>query len=420
MLSKAETLLGLKRHLSVFQTGPDRLKLSQLELTGKILEMAMRLRGSGVSSFERVAAIGLDVGSNKRELNEVIGVLESLKLIECHRNRSSKIESISEVIPPLPQLLNLTDSILSIVCPEPDELAVIDILDATTRMPITKTVAVEKGAEVANEESANIAIDLLETFHLLRIVTTEDGSVVVFNPNIWASDVDYSKAALQAEDSKLRQKLEGLIEEVSSSAGLPQESVKSAEPRWIDFAISQGLIQRCIVVTSHNKKVALLFTPHMGKDAFSQSQMNDPSGHVKLTIGSMVYARDFAQFRLYSPAAFLNKLIREGEAGDASAISTDYIMLEKAGIVRVKPATNYFSLELLQSDVVEEAARYLDDPISSIGSFNLKGIGSQYKYVYPEMERARVQIAKDTATNYEANRLVDALRESTSIQDYDF
>lgn len=405
----------------MFQTGPDRLKLSQLELTGKILEMAMRLRGSGVSSYKRVSMIGLDVGSHKRELHEVVGVLESLKLIECHRSYSGEIKSISEAIPPLPQLLNLADTILNIVCPEPDELAVIAILDATTRMPLTKAVAIEKGTEIANEESANVAIDLLKTFHLLRIVATEDRSVVVFNPNIWASDVDYSKAALQAEDSKLRQKLEGLIEEVNSSAGLPQESVKSAEPKWINFAISQGLIQRCIVVTSHNKQVALLFTPHMGKDAFSQSQMNDPSGHVKLTIGSMVYARDFARFRLYSPAAFLNKLIREGEAGDASAISTDYIMLEKAGIVRVKPATNYFGLELLQSDVVEEAARYLGDPIGSMTSFNLKGIGNQHKYIYPEMERAKVQMAKDTASNSEATRqLISALRESTNNKDHDF
>ena len=419
MLSKAEILLGLKRHLNIFQTGPDRLKLSQLELAGKILDMAIRLRGSGVSSINRVSAIGFDVGANRLELKEVLAILETLDLIECQRTANGEIKAVSEVMPPLSELLKLADSILGIARPEPDERAVIAILDATTRMPITRSTAIEIGSSISNEESASNAIDILKALHLLNVVRTEDGSVVVFNPNIWASNVDYTKVALQSENSKLRRKLEGLIEEVNSSNGLPQKSVQSAEPGWIDFAISQGLVQRCVVKTSNDKEVALLFTPHMGKDAFNQSQNIDPSGHVKLTIGSMVYARDFASVRLNSPVAFLNKLIRDGEAGDASAIDSDYIMLEKAGIVRVRPAARYFKLELLQSDIVEEAIRYLDDPVGS-RSFSLQGIGNQYRYMYPETERAEIKIAKNLDNSKAARHLVTALREYTSNQEDGF
>ena len=412
MLSMAEILVGLRRHLNTFQTGPERLKLSQLELAGKILEMAIRLRGSVVSSFRRVSAIGLDIGSNRRELQDVLAILETLKLIECHRTDDGEIKSVSEVIPPLSELLIMADSILNIVDPEPDEFAVMTILDATTRMPLTQSTAIEIGTDASSEESANSAIDLLVHLHLLDKVVDEDGVVTVFNPNIWASNADYSKVALKTEDSKLRERLEGLIEEVNSNTGLPQKFVQSAEPKWVNFAVSQGLIQRCIVETSHEDKIALLFTPHMGKDAFDQSLRDDPSGHVKLIISSMVYAREFASSRLYSPVAFLNRLIREGEAGDASAISSDYIMLEKAGVVRVRPATKYSKLELLQSDVAEQAVQHLTDTIRSI-SFNLRGIGNQSKYMYPETERAKIKIAVDPKSNSKAvRRLVAALRES--------
>lgn len=52
----------------------------------------------------------------------------------------------------------------------------------------------------------------------------------------------------------------------------------------------------------------------------------DASGHVRQLVGSMIYAATFARTKLYAPTAFLRKLIREGVAGDATSIGTDYPM----------------------------------------------------------------------------------------------
>ncbi len=62
MLSTAELLLGISRHLGTYAVGPDRAALGQLEFAGQVLELAIRLRGSGTSTGDRVAAIAVDAG----------------------------------------------------------------------------------------------------------------------------------------------------------------------------------------------------------------------------------------------------------------------------------------------------------------------------------------------------------------------
>jgi len=412
VISEAEILLGLTRHLNAYAHGPARAALAQLEFAGQILEMAVRLRGSGVSPGRRVVAIGLEAGIAKRRLvQEVLPVLQSLSLIEFQQNHDNKLLSVTEQIPPLPILLNLAESILDIVQPDSEERAIVTILDATTKMPITRDSALEEGSAVSSERAANRALDLMEALHLVKVIRAKETPDVVFNPNVWSSDVNYSSVATRAEDSTVRAALSGLIEEIDASPGIPQASVTSTDRKWIDYAVSQGLVQRSIVATSDGNEQAFLFTPHMGKSAFGSPHGFDPSGHVRLLIGSMVYAKSFAHIRLNYPAVFLRKLIREGEAGDASSIGSDYPMLETAGIVRVERADRYYKLVLLQSDVAEEALDYLNDPADS-DSFGARGLRDQRKYVHPERERARVELARAAEPNtQETQRIISDLRQ---------
>ena len=374
--------------------------------------MAVRLRGSGVSPGRRVAAIGLEAGiATRRLVQEVLPILETLGLIECQTNSDNELLLVTEQIPPVPILLDLADSILEIAQPDPEERAIIAILDATTKMPLTRDSALEEGSTQSSERAARRALDLAAALHLVKAIRAEDCQDVVFNPNVWSSDVNYSGVAARAEDPTVRAALSGLLEEINASPGIPQNSVTSTDRKWIDYAVSQGLVQRSIVATSDGKEQAFLFTPHMGKSAFSSPHGVDPSGHVRLLIGSMVYAKSFANFRLNYPAVFLRKLIREGEAGDASSIGSDYPMLETAGIVRVERADRYYKLVLLQSDVAEEALEYLDDPTDA-GTTGAKGLRDQRNYVHPEKERARVELARTAEPNVrETERIIADLRQ---------
>lgn len=419
MLSTAETLLGMTRHLSAYTLGPDRAALAQLEFAGQVLELSIRLRGSGVSTGPRVTAIALDAGISARLLKrEVLPALETLGWVESFHDENKQLISVSEQLPPLFGLLATADTILNLATPEPLERAVIAVLNATTVMPITKDTALDVGAESATDEIAERALHVLQALHLIDVVSVADGATVVYNPNVWASDVDYSAAALRAEDSTVRAALTGLIEEVSGSPGLPQSAVTSTSLDWINYAVSQGLIQRSLVTTSDANEQAFLFTPHMARSAFESDTGADPSGHVRQLIGSMVYAKNFASFKLRDPGVFLSRLIRDGEAGDASSIGSDYPMLETAGIVRVERASKYFKLVLLQPDVAEQAVTYLGTAASA-QTADARGLRDQRTYVHPERERAQVEVARaaDTTPD-ETRRIIAALRQEAGRRGY--
>jgi len=67
----------------------------------------------------------------------------------------------------------------------------------------------------------------------------------VFNPNIWTNDQQVATAALRAEDApRANAHVGALLEEVAALPGIPEKHVTSTEQRWIDFAVSQGLVER--------------------------------------------------------------------------------------------------------------------------------------------------------------------------------
>ncbi len=124
----------------------------------------------------------------------------------------------------------------------------------------------------------------------------------------------------------------------------------------------------------------------------------------------MMFANRYASNRLFA-TAFLNKLIRDGEPGDASNIGTDYSMLETAGIVKVN-AYSYDKFVLLQADVAEQAVTYLDNV--EPGGHSLRLLRGQSNYLQPETERARrlVQPSKDATPSPSASQdILAALRQ---------
>ncbi len=416
MLEDAVLVLGLWRHLSAYQVSAHRAALGDLEHVGKVYEMAWRLRGSGLSSAERVRAIGIEAKLAPLELKQmVLPTLETLGWVKLNRDRDGKMISVEALIPPPGELVAGAQKLFEVASPSAVELACLELLRVTSRLPLERDAAIDMAAG-HGEEAAVEALRHLIAVRLVRQVHAADGRTVLFNPNIWVDDSAVVQAALRVEDAKVRAEIGALIEEVAASPGIPEASVTSTSPRWVDFAVSQGLIQRSVVQTSEDVEQRFLFTPHLDRDVFGTAR-GDPSGHIRQLVGSMVYAATFARIQLRSPAMFVRALVRDGEAGDASPIGTDYPMLETAGIVRVVPGSRptWYRLQLLQPDVAEGALEILEtrEDMSGAGRGGTYAeIRGQRSYVHVERERAR--LAHDMPTDdADAQRLIAALREAS-------
>jgi hypothetical protein len=416
VLEDAELLLGLWRHMSAFQVSQARSALGELEYAGKVYEIAWRLRGSGVSSAERVRAIGVEAKITRFELEKLIlPALEQLGWVKLNPDAHGVLVSVDDVIPPPAELVPAAAKVLAIVMPSRVQLAALEILRATSRQPLERSAALETAAD-HGEQAAEEALRHLSGLRLVREVQAADGRSAVFNPNIWVDEADVAQAALHVEDAKVSAEVGALIEEVAAAPGMPEERVTSTSQKWVDFAVSQGLVQRSVVQTTEGDERRFLFTVHLARDAFGGTP-GDASGHIRQMVGSMVYAATFARFKLFSPAIFLNRLIRDGEAGDASPIGTDYPMLETAGIVRVIPgsAADLYRLELLQSDVAEGALAILESREDGYGNSSASGsAGVRGQRSYTHIERERARLAYDAPANdTDTSRLLAALRQVT-------
>jgi hypothetical protein len=286
---------------------------------------------------------------------------------------------------------------------------------ATSIQPLERQAALQAGAG-HGDAAAEQALSCLITVNLVREVPGEDGRAAVFNPNIWIGDDQMVTAALRTEDARVQREVGALIEEIMASPGIPEEHVTSTEPRWIDFGVSAGLVERSQVVAASDKK--FLFTPHLHRDPFG-TDPGDPSGHIRQLVGSMIYASTFASWKLNSPGAFLNVLIRDGEAGQHERIARDYAMLETAGTIEVVGGGRNARMRLLQADIAEQALRIIDSRGSTTGGANttLAGIGEQRSYNHLERERAQVAntIVLDDA---DSRRFMSALRDTTARRNF--
>jgi hypothetical protein len=415
MLHDAELLLGLWRHLSAYSASPSTAALGSIEAAGKIYEVAWRLRGSGVSSAQRVRAIALEGKIRTYELEQLIlPALQQLGWVRVSRDNQGSVVSVDDVIPPVEQLVASASTVLQITMPDAVQLAALEILRATSHQPLERDAAIE-AASRHGEEAAVEALRHLSAINLVRGVRADDGRTAVFNPNIWVGDSEVTQAALRTEDARVRKEVGALLEEVIIYPGIPESSVTSTEQKWIDFAVSQGLIERSVVSTSEGDEKRFLFSPHLYRDPFGGPR-RDTSGHVRQLVGSMIYAATFARYKLRNPAAFVRSLINYGEAGDASPIGTDYPMLETAGIVRVIPGRTQgrFSLELLQADVAEGALVILSEREEGATGNSQIASGLRSQRSYTHIERERAQLALETPTSdADLTRLVAALRQTT-------
>ncbi len=421
MLHDAELLLGLSRHLSAYGVSPAHAALESLQFGGQVYELAWRLRSSQVSSAVKLAAIAIEAKIGPRQLDrEILPTLEQLGWVEGRRDADGTLVSIEALIPPPAELIDAASRMLDIVMATPLQRAALLLLRATTVQPLEYSTALQAVSVEFGEEAAREAVRHLVSVQLLRQVNGDDGRTVLFNPNIWVGDGDVARAALKAEDARANVEVGALIEEVAEAPGLPEAHVKSTEPRWVDFAVSQGLVQRSVVQTSSGDEQRFLFTPHLGRDAFGVAS-GDPSGHVRQLVGSMIYAATFASWKLHSPGGFLYTLIRDGEAGNVPQIATDYPMLETAGTIEVVPHGTWggYRMRLLQSDVAEAALEILDSRGASrtTNPGSLASIGDQRSYSHIERERARMA-SEATTDDVTAQRLIDALRDVTAKRSF--
>ncbi|MGB5952086.1 MAG: hypothetical protein WBG57_06150, partial [Ornithinimicrobium sp.] len=120
MLSNAELLLGLGRHLAAYTISTAHAAFESLQFAGQVYEMAWRLRDSQVSTIERVRAIAIEAHIGSRFLErEVLPAMELMGWVDLRRNPDGDLVAVEALVPPNKQLLADVDRLLDILAASP-------------------------------------------------------------------------------------------------------------------------------------------------------------------------------------------------------------------------------------------------------------------------------------------------------------
>jgi hypothetical protein len=308
--------------------------------------------------------------------------------------------------------------------PSIEERLVLKILETGTAAPTTKDDLLSALAKSDDEQFATTALDLAKGYKIVKVVEGEGISTpVVYSPLIWGDNISKAGKALSHLKNQRRALLLQLIESVRTYQGMPEQSSVAwcqaqGDPDLVDFAVGLGLLDRTEIVTKDGKKQPFLTTPHLyGELAVKHGK--DVCDRVRLFLDSIRHGQHFGDWhtgKISDPVKLLSRLIERGSIGPCTAIGKDYVLVEKAGIVRVNRSSfkpGQYEMTLVQDDTV----RLIRDIVAEPGALSEKGflqdLATQGQNQFIPSEQTRGSLGEQAGPMREAEaEMLRNLRES--------
>lgn len=260
-------------------------------------------------------------------------------------------------------ILRSTSDFFRSLGPTQEEMLVLEILDHGIRAPTTKSDAFNVLSS-QSEEVVSRALDLASGYSIVKVLDSYDMKEPVFySPLIWGDNIAKAGRALSHLDNTKRSLLLQLVESIRGYQGVPETAAKNwaakqGEPDLVEFAVGLGLLDRTEILTKEGGTTSFLTTPHLYGE-LAATHGKDVCDRVRLFLDSIRHGQHYGQWftgKIQDPVALLGKLIDTGEIGPCTAIGRDYVLVEKAGVVKVKSSSSrpgLFMMHLVQKDTVQ-------------------------------------------------------------------
>jgi hypothetical protein len=298
-------------------------------------------------------------------------------------------------------VLTATDKLFGSLDPTPEERAVLGIVDLGVQIPQLKSEILSSTA-LGTEEVIERATELATSYKIVNVLEGPDiQEPIVYSPLIWGDKISKAGKALSHLPPDRRDVLLKIVELVAGYQGMPYASAvnwvtKEGEPDLIDFAVGVGLLDKTQILGGDAITQEFLTTPHIYGE-LAATQGKDVCDRIRLFLDSIRHGEHYGRWytgKITDPAKLLTKLVDSGEIGPCTAIGRDYQLVEKAGVVNVKPSSwkpGQFVMELVQEDTVRLVRDIVIQkfPLSS-GPSPIGGACNQSDFVSAEGTRAKL------------------------------
>lgn len=345
--------------------------LDATSVAGRAGLFASALRHAGDISPERAQMLAVYEGFSNRELKQtLLPWLEQSNLAYTHRLLDGTIDSIQSVVLTYDPLLEAVSELFDSLDPTPEEIGCIHALALVTEVPRPQSEVIHVVAKEIGEERAKRAVELAKGYNI--VVHIEGGGLpepILYSERVWTKFNAKAAKSLSPLSPTDRAVMTEFINRVKQQQGMPEpllqtEAKKQNAQHMVALALSLGLINRTQIQMADGSKRWFLTTPHFYADMGSEFG-EDMCDRVKIFLDSIRNGQHYGSYRtgkILAPQKLLSKLLNAGEIGPCTAIGTDYVTSEQAGIVKVirsktKPGQSF--LELVQKDTVEKVHEIL-------------------------------------------------------------
>ena len=344
----------IANHKHLMRFAEDAHNRDEFEVTsvaGKAGLFLAQIRGRGRIPFEEAVKLARKAQIPKVMLADTI--LPHLKKVTGGRIDYDKpvqlgITVVEEHIDTEATLFEATGLLHSELGPTDVDVGATETLSYTATLPRSeeelKTKLVSMGM---NESQAEACLAIQGDFELVKVFR-HYGLVqpMYFNEYIWRCDPTKVSHALSRLGADQKSAIERIVERCSGHQGCPAEFATDSRD-VLDLADSVSLIDVVDIQSNDGVTKPFVFTPHLRSEENPTDLSNDLLGDVKLFLASISFGETYSKISRLGDVDrlktknFIKKLIREGEAGDATAIGIDFVMLEEHGIIRVEPTPTY-------------------------------------------------------------------------------
>ena len=366
--------VAAEKHLKNYTDESQNLdEVDNLNIAGKAGRFIGTIRGNGtIENIKKVEKMAGSLGIRKSTLHKIIlpAIEKSTDKVEVIRDSSGEIVGVAEYIFDADEALEITGQVFENQNPNKFERIAIATMEETKKLPYYQGELIDKLIKEGYlEHEISISLAIQEQFQLIqKINLTKTNDSIISNEYIWGKNHKKIAAAIAPLQLEKKQSMKQMIEIIQNSQGIPLEKLPPIDKDLLILAKKTGILNPSIISSTRGIEKEFEFTPDLLKtDTINEDILDD----IKLLLASIRFGENYTEYStIQEPEKFLRALINNQKVGPHSANASDYILLEKRGIVKVSIGEKYnpvtgktrtgYCMELLKKDVAQEALRIIE------------------------------------------------------------
>lgn len=355
-----------QKHLQEFSDA-SLMHYSKILNAGQIGRLLGKSRNLEVISYDKFCSFASDIGIyNQAIVSQVfIPQLEETGVIQAFKE-NGKIHKIEENISSEEEILKIVGEIWENCDPSDEERMSIDLINICSEIPRLESELTDEISHLGFK-SPDLGIELASKFAILQKHDIAGVNEPVFHTPYYArEDTQKIIHTIKGLDSQEKRDVEELLKMIGKNQSTPISSIKNISPDLIDTMQQMGILDCTRVETISGNSERFLFTPSMWNPLTNTSH-KDEQEHVRALLSCVKFGQyspsefEGQKFRIKMPDKYINALIQKGKVGPSSPIGTDYIVLEKEGIIKLEKSSKQgqYEMHLIKEDIAKAALRVI-------------------------------------------------------------